>query len=207
MRIYILRHGQSQANASLSDEIDCGLTDLGRRQSSAVAAALAKLGIACVLSSPYRRCLETAEMIRQAAGAAAELWPAVCEHHHDPFPPGPWPLPRRSELTQKWPNFAAPPDMPETHWAAAAEDRPGQWRRLSGAVLSLLGRFPPQTAANVAVVTHQAPASVLIQAFCQWPNPLNVRVHIDPGSVTVLEVDAAGRRHLVRLNCQPESLA
>ena len=203
MRIYLLRHGQSEANAGLSDAIDCGLTDLGARQSAAMAAALAQLGVTRVLSSPYRRCLQTAEVIRSATGAPAELWPAVHEHHHDPFPPGPWPLPARAELARGWPNFAVPPDMPQTHWAAAPEDRAGQWRRMTGAVRQLLERFGGQADAAVVVVTHGAPASVFVQAFCQWQNPLRVSVHADPGSMSILEVDAAGRRHLVGLNWLP----
>jgi broad specificity phosphatase PhoE len=136
----------------------------------------------------------------------AEFWPAVHEHHHDPFPPGAAPLPTRSALASQWPGFAVPPDMPEVRWAAVPEDRARQWQRLSKAVASLLDRFASQPHTRVAIVTHQAPASVFVQAFCQWPNPLNVRVHVEVACVTVLEVDAAGRRHLVCLNVPPESL-
>lgn len=203
MRIYLVRHGESEANAGLSDAIDCGLTDRGIRQGKAVAAALAEFGVSRVLSSPYRRSLETSETIRSVTGAIAEFWPAVHEHHHDPFPPGTWPLPTRSDLERRWPNFVAPADMPQTHWASVPEDRPRQWQRITAAVHHLLGRFRSDTDAGVAVVTHQAPASVFVQAFCQWPNPLNVRVHIDPGSITILEVDLQERRHLIRVNWQP----
>ena len=203
MRIYLVRHGESEANAGLSDAIDCGLTERGIRQSKAVATVLAGFGVSHVLSSPYRRSLETAETIRSVTAAKAEFWPAVHEHHHDPFPAGVWPLPRRSELESQWPNFVAPSDMPQTHWAAVPEDRARQWQRIGAAVHWLLDRFRLDRDAGVAVVTHQAPGSVFVQAFCQWSNPLNVRVHIDPGSITVLEVDSQERRHLVRLNWLP----
>jgi broad specificity phosphatase PhoE len=206
MRIYVVRHGESEANVGATDEVDCALTELGRRQSASIAAALAKTGVTHILTSPYRRCLETAEAIRAATGAAAELWPAVHEHHHDPFAPGEWPLPSRSEIETHWPHFTAPVDMPSSRWAAVPEDRAGQWKRINAAVRQLLDRFRREADAAVAVVSHQAPISVFVQAFCQWPNPLNVRVHVDPGSVTVLEVDAEGRRHLVRLNWQPHCI-
>jgi len=204
MRIFLVRHGQSQANAGLCEAIDCDLTDLGRRQSAAAADAIARLGADCVLASPYRRCLATAEFIRSATGASAEFWPAVHEHHHDPFPPGPWPLPDRCELERLWTGFRAPDDMPPGRWATVPEDRDGQWRRIGEAVRQLLGRFRTASGARVVVVTHMAPASVFVQAFCQWANPLNVRVHVDPGSITILETDAAARRHIVRLNWLPD---
>lgn len=205
MRIYLLRHGQSLANAGQSDEIDCGLSDLGRQQAAAAGQALAALGVGLILSSPYRRCLETADAVRAATGAPVELWPAVHEHHHQPFPPGPWPLPARSELLQLWPAFAAPADMPEARWATVPENRDAQWKRLFAAVRDLIARFASEPEAAVAVVTHQAPASVLVQTFCQWTNPLDVRVHIDSGAISILEVDAKGRRHLVALNWTPSS--
>lgn len=204
MRIYLLRHGQSEGNAALTAEVDCGLTDVGAAQSAAAAAAVAAMGVTRILSSPYRRCLQTAETVRGATGAPAEFFPAVHEHHHDPFPPGPWPLPARAELAHRWPGFAVPADMPPQRWAAVPEDRPGQWRRIGAAVQHLLERFGGQADAGVAVVTHGAPASVFVQAFCQWQNPLRVSVHVDLGSVSILEVDPAGRRHLVRLNWLPE---
>jgi len=206
MRIYLLRHGQSQANAGISDTIDCSLTDLGKRQAEAVAEALSPVGVDVILSSPYRRCLETAELIRRRSGAAAEFWPAIGEHHHDPFPPGPWPLPSRDELLRRWPGFVAPPQMPQLRWATVPEDRAGQWSRISKAVRDLLNRFCDQANRGVVIVTHQAPASVFIQAFCQWNNPLNVRVQIDPGSLSVLRVDPTGRRHVICINCRAESL-
>ncbi|HUT58276.1 MAG TPA: histidine phosphatase family protein [Phycisphaerae bacterium] len=205
MRIYLLRHGESEANAALSDAADCGLTERGRGQAAAAADALKNAGVGCVLSSPYRRCLETTEIIRCATGAAAEMWPAVHEHHHDPFPPGTWPLPGRDDLAKAWPNFAVPADMPPVRWAAVPEDRARQWQRLLQAVAALLERFGARTDSRVVVVTHQAPASVFVQAFCQWHNPLDVRVHIDLGSITVLEVDADGRRHVVCSNWRPQA--
>jgi probable phosphoglycerate mutase len=207
MRIYLVRHAESEANAGLAATVDCGLTDLGRRQSAALAAALARVGARCILSSPYRRCLETAEAIRAATGAPAEFWPAVHEHHHNPFPAGQWPLPTRSALAERWPHFTAPPDMPEVRWAAVPEDRPGQWQRLIKAVTALLDSFAAETDARVVVVTHQAPASVFVQAFCQWPNPLNVRVHVELATATVVEVDRSGRRHLLCLSVPAEALA
>jgi broad specificity phosphatase PhoE len=202
MHIILVRHGQSEALAGLSNEVDCGLTADGAAQAGALAAALAPEGLTWILSSPLRRCLLTAEVIRRVTGAPAELCPALHEHHHDPFPAG-WPLPGRASIAASFPHFIVPPDMPETHWASAPEDRPRLWQRMSGVVTEILDRFERQADARVAVVTHGAPASVFVQAFCQWTNPLRASVRIDPGSLSILTVESSGRRVLAQLNCMP----
>jgi broad specificity phosphatase PhoE len=203
MQIILVRHGQSEAAAGLSSEIDCALTERGAAEAGAVAAALAGTGVACILSSPFRRCLQTAEVIRRVTAAPAELCPALHEHHHDPYPAGPWPLLSKSQLAAAFPDFAAPSDMPETRWTAVPEDRERLWKRISSVVRQVLSRFEGQADARVVVVTHGAPASVFVQAFCLWTNPLRASVRIDPGSISILEVDADGRRVLVQLNSRP----
>jgi probable phosphoglycerate mutase len=70
MTIWFLRHGQSQAN--LEDRFagrrdDSPLTDLGRSQALAAAAALSP-GISGIVCSPLRRATETAALIRRELG-------------------------------------------------------------------------------------------------------------------------------------------
>jgi len=204
MRIELIRHGESELLAGLSDDLDAPMTPLGLRQAGALAAELAPEGLTAILSSPLRRCLQTAEVIRRVTGAPGEVWPVVHEHHHAPYAPGGWPLATKRQIAAAFPDFALPEDMPQTHWAAVPEDREHQWQRISQAVRELLGRFESTGDARVAVVTHGAPASVFVQAFCLWPNPLRAGVRIDPGSVTTLEVEPeTGRRVLLRLNHVP----
>lgn len=69
-RFYIVRHGQSEANAR---SVVQGLRDFpldasGRAQAAAVGAWLAGEGIAEVLCSPLSRAAETARIIARAAG-------------------------------------------------------------------------------------------------------------------------------------------
>jgi broad specificity phosphatase PhoE len=203
MRIHLVRHGESELNAGVTDIVDCGLTELGRRQCEAAGRFLAQSGLTRVLTSPYRRCLETAQSLASATGAPIEALPLLHEHHHDPFPPGAWPLPAKGDLVRVWPDVEFPAEMSESRWATVPEDREAQWKRMSQVVRSILARFATAPDAKVAVVTHQAPASAFVQAFCQWTNPLDVRVHIDVASVTTMEVDDDGRRNLVRLNLHP----
>ena len=64
-RLHLVRHGR--AAAGWNTDPDPGLDDLGRQQANVVAARLPQLGPLPVLSSPLRRCRET-------AAALAELW-------------------------------------------------------------------------------------------------------------------------------------
>ena len=67
-RIYLVRHGR--AAAGWDDDPDPGLDDLGRDQAARTAARLAELAPMNLVSSPLRRCRET-------AGFLAELWPGA----------------------------------------------------------------------------------------------------------------------------------
>jgi uncharacterized phosphatase len=75
MTIWFLRHGQSQANLEgrfAGRRDDSPLTDLGRRQALAAAAALPS-GISWIVCSPLRRATETAELIRHELGIENEV--------------------------------------------------------------------------------------------------------------------------------------
>ncbi len=87
-RVYLVRHGR--AAAGWDDDHDPGLDELGRQQAEQTAQQLAGLGPLTVVSSPLRRCQET-------AGFLAALWqplsvivePAVTEiPSPDGFPLG-----------------------------------------------------------------------------------------------------------------------
>jgi broad specificity phosphatase PhoE len=70
MRLYLIRHGQSSANAEgrLQGRLDFGLSERGRGQSEALAVRLANEGIHALYSSPLRRARETAEIVSGTLG-------------------------------------------------------------------------------------------------------------------------------------------
>ncbi len=81
MTIHLVRHGETAYNRDhrglgRSDE---PLTDAGRAQSEAVAAALAGEDIALVLTSPLQRAAKAAELIASTAGLRAEPCPGLIE--------------------------------------------------------------------------------------------------------------------------------
>jgi broad specificity phosphatase PhoE len=76
-RIVLVRHGE--AAASWSEDPDPGLSDRGREQAEAMAAALAPLGPLPIVVSPMRRARETAAPLEARWGVSARVEPAVGE--------------------------------------------------------------------------------------------------------------------------------
>ena len=75
-RVLLLRHGQSEANATKRDVPDALLTELGRVQARAWKGAIGRFGAECVLVSPLRRAIETALLAFDSVDVPIE----VCRH-------------------------------------------------------------------------------------------------------------------------------
>ncbi len=76
-RVYLVRHGRAAAGWDVDP--DPGLDDLGRHQAEQVAERLAPLGPLALVTSPLRRCQETAAFIGARWGVAATIEPLVAE--------------------------------------------------------------------------------------------------------------------------------
>lgn len=84
MRALFLRHGESAHNAhtggeALAEDEGDRLTERGREQARAAAAALTEHGVTRLLSSPQRRARETAAALEERLGIAAEELPYAHE--------------------------------------------------------------------------------------------------------------------------------
>ncbi|MEA3020766.1 MAG: hypothetical protein QOI47_2290 [Actinomycetota bacterium] len=76
-RVTMVRHGQ--AAAGWGDDLDPGLSELGKQQAMATADALASIGPLPMISSPLRRCQETAIPLAELWGCTPVVDPAVGE--------------------------------------------------------------------------------------------------------------------------------
>lgn len=76
-RIYLVRHGR--AAAGWDSDPDPGLDELGRHQAERMADQLAPLGPLQLLSSPLRRCQETAAVLGARWNLTATIEPLVAE--------------------------------------------------------------------------------------------------------------------------------
>lgn len=76
-RLYLVRHGR--AAAGWDTEPDPGLDEIGQRQADTVAARLAAFGPLPILTSPLRRCQETAVPLAESWKVEPHIEPAVAE--------------------------------------------------------------------------------------------------------------------------------
>jgi phosphohistidine phosphatase len=101
MEIYLLRHGIAESRSTSGRDADRRLTDEGRQKLHTVLASAQAAGVSptLIVTSPYRRALETAEiaarelgyegkLVRTEAltpeGTPQGLWQELREHRHEP---------------------------------------------------------------------------------------------------------------------------
>lgn len=86
-RLYLIRHARPAA--AWGEDPDPGLDALGRRQALAAAKTLADaIAHVPILSSPLRRCRETAAPLSELWRSVIRIFPAVAEIPSPPLDPG-----------------------------------------------------------------------------------------------------------------------
>ena len=83
MRLLLIRHGESIANAEgrLQGHLDIPLSDRGRRQAERLAERLAVLSVKALYTSPLLRAKGTAEIMSERLGLAIEQRAALMERN------------------------------------------------------------------------------------------------------------------------------
>lgn len=199
MLLFLVRHAQSEGNAGVPGAgIDCPLTKLGERQAAAAARKLVATGIDLVLSSPYARALQTAEIIRAAANVPAEIVPVLHEHHLHSFPAD-WPLMPRAAIAERFPHFRIPEGWRDAAWHTPPEDGEAALARARRAVDDLSARFAATPDVRVALVSHGSPIGKLILAFAGVPSTRGLTATIDNASISVL-YEGYGHRYVHAVN-------
>jgi broad specificity phosphatase PhoE len=169
-RLYLIRHGKPAAVWG-GDDDDPGLDETGRAQAVAARDWLLALPAeerpTCVVSSPLRRCRETAEPTARALRVEIEVDPRVGEI---PTPAalaaeerGPW---LRKSFAGTWAEIEGDLDY-------------DAWRREIAA--SLVGRE------NTAVFSHFVAANAVVSLLLGEPKVVAFRP--DHTSITVLDTD------------------
>ena len=83
MRLYCVRHGESEANILrvISNRgYRYGLTARGQQQAITLAQHLKHVPISGIFSSPLRRAVETADILSRALGRSYHITEALCEY-------------------------------------------------------------------------------------------------------------------------------
>jgi broad specificity phosphatase PhoE len=82
MRLYFVRHAQSEANVQMvisNRDLPHSLTNLGRQQAEALAQSLADVPLAAMYSSPIVRAVETARIVATIKDLSIEIADALRE--------------------------------------------------------------------------------------------------------------------------------
>ena len=178
-RLYLIRHGKP-ASTWGGDDDDPGLDETGRAQAEAVGERLASLpeGLRprAVVSSPLRRCQETAAPLAGRLGLRVEIDPAVGEI---PTPAG-----------------LSPQERPA--WLRRAFD--GTWREIDGDLDYGVWRAEAKRAVTVhagaAVFSHFVAINAIVSSLEGSESVVHFRP--DHTSLTVLEAGIGGLRLIER---------
>ncbi len=185
MRLLLIRHAESTGNRQgrLQGRADFPLTEHGRRQAQELAAALSRLPVTAVSSSPIRRALHTAEAIAGPLGVKVQAQAALQEYDFGELSGLTWPeiRERRPHLIEQLLSDSA--DFP--HYPGE-EGREAFRERVCGALWAIADRHAGEEA--VAVVTHAGPIAVFLLDVLQRSYQRPIPFTLDNASVTTVEI-------------------
>ena len=184
LRIFLVRHGETAENLQmrylgLRDE---PLTSNGRKQARRVAAALSKLSIRAMISSPLRRAADTAAQIQKACEIEFRLDSRLAEGSF-----GRWEGLTREEvlalgnrdirLLARWesdPAYAPP----EGESIQSIQER----------VVNLVEELQSEFAgSSIVLVSHVGPIKALLAKTLEVSLQSSRRLFLDPGTISVVE--------------------
>ena len=181
--IILVRHGQTEANASglLQGRVDLPLTELGRRQARAATAAVPPG--ARIVSSPLRRAVQTAEVLASATGDVVvdDRWIELDYGAYDGRPFGDVP----GEVWDRWrsdPDFAPP----------GGESLRQCGDRVRAACEELSAGLRASDARAVVVVSHVSPIKAAVAWALGVGDTTSWRMFLDVAAICRLSVGPRG---------------
>ena len=171
MEIMLVRHGQSEANAGLTEFLDSPLTPLGRQQAQLTAACLRGEGLTQAYVSPLRRTLETIRPICEVTRLQAEVYADICEYFSAHYPgyktfPGLTPARIRQEFSFAF--FGDTFPCSDAWWPQDLEDDTRMYARAVRVRDALLGLYGA-TNEHLLIVSHAETVGRLTEAFLRVP--------------------------------------
>ncbi|MFG2991341.1 bifunctional RNase H/acid phosphatase [Streptomyces sp. NPDC048257] len=194
----LLRHGETaltpQKRFSGSGGSDPELSAAGRRQAAAVAEALAARGtIQTVISSPLRRCRETAQAVADRLGLTVTVEEGLREVDF-----GAWEGLTFAEVQQRFPDdLQAWLDSPKAAPTGGGESFMSATRRISATRDRLLSAHAGRTA---LLVTHVTPVKILVRLALGAPPEALFRMELSAASLSAVAYYADGNASLRLLN-------
>ncbi|MEU9302893.1 bifunctional RNase H/acid phosphatase [Streptomyces sp. NPDC048269] len=194
----LLRHGETaltpQKRFSGSGGTDPELSPAGRRQASAVAEALAARGtVQTVISSPLRRCRETAQAVADRLGLDVTVEEGLREVDF-----GAWEGLTFAEVRERFPDdLQAWLDSPKAAPTGGGESFMAATRRISATRDRLLAAHAGRT---VLLVTHVTPVKILVRLALGAPPESLFRMELAAASLSAVAYYADGNASVRLLN-------
>jgi broad specificity phosphatase PhoE len=190
MRLLLVRHAESQGNRELrlQGRREFPLTELGVQQADALASRLAGASPAAIYSSPIGRAIQTAEIIGSKIGVPVTLEPKLQEYDFGDAVSGcTW-----EEIRKHHPDIIegfrkSSSDFPRY---PGEEGRQVFQERVRSAYQDISSLH--QNDANVVVITHAGPITVLLLDALSRPYQRPIPFVLDNASITTIEVNANG---------------
>ncbi|MFJ3834569.1 bifunctional RNase H/acid phosphatase [Streptomyces sp. NPDC054904] len=194
----LLRHGETaltpQKRFSGSGGTDPELSPAGRRQADAVAAALAARGtVQAVVSSPLRRCRETAQAVADRLGLPVTVEEGLRETDF-----GAWEGLTFAEVRERFPDdLQAWLDSPRAAPTGGGESFASVTRRVSATRDRLLAAHAGRT---VLLVTHVTPVKTLVRLALGAPPESLFKMELSAASLSAVAYYADGNASVRLLN-------
>ncbi|MFJ5223701.1 bifunctional RNase H/acid phosphatase [Streptomyces sp. NPDC088400] len=194
----LLRHGETALTPSKrfsgSGGTDPELSAVGRRQAEDAAAAMAARGtVQEIVSSPLRRCRETAAAVASRLGLDVTIEEGLRETDF-----GAWEGMSFGEVKERYPDdldaWLASPAVAPT---GGGESFATVGRRVEAARDRLLARYQGRT---VLLVTHVTPVKILVQLALGAPPEALFRMELSAASTSVVAYYADGNPSVRLLN-------
>ncbi|MFE6837146.1 bifunctional RNase H/acid phosphatase [Streptomyces sp. NPDC057705] len=194
----LLRHGETaltpQKRFSGSGGSDPELSPAGRRQAAAVAEALAARGtVQTVISSPLRRCRETARTVADRLGLSVTVEEGLREVDF-----GAWEGLTFAEVQERFPDdLQAWLDSPKAAPTGGGESFTAATRRISATRDRLLAAHAGRT---VLLVTHVTPVKIMVRLALGAPPEALFRMELSAASLSAVAYYADGNASVRLLN-------
>lgn len=196
--LVLLRHGETlltpEGRISGSGGSNPGLSPVGRRQARAAADALARRGgIEAVVTSPMRRCQETAQAVAARLGLSVRVERDLREADF-----GAWEGLTFAEVRERHPeDLSAWLASPESPPSGAEETMHQVARRVAAVRDALMARH---AGATILVVSHVVPLRTLIRLALQAPPHTLFRMEVAAASLSTVTYAEDGTATVQTLN-------
>jgi probable phosphoglycerate mutase len=192
MLLYCVRHGESAYNAEgrIQGQSDVPLSEMGHRQSQAVAAALAGLPVEAIYASPLRRAMQTAEPVAERLKLPIRTDPRLMEIHAGAFQHK-----LRSELDELYPQQFARWRSGDPDFAIPGGESRRDLMHRGREVFQEIGRAGH---GQVVVVSHGGLLAAAMKALLEIPAERHPFI-LQNGSISQLEL-AHGQVKVLSLN-------